>query len=572
MPKIRSYSSTSLIFSGSLERRKILDDLRKKGSFEWNTNSTLNNGLLLTSRRPNWKYFKTASDYMTCFSCLGTYSITNLRHHVKICTANALNGERIVMKLSRIVESRIHQRACYKLKTDIFPIMQEDDIVRIIRFDWLIIIYGNMLCIKHTDVFNEDLIRSKLRLAGRLLLEIKSFSVGVTDFASIFDSELYDPLVNAIRLVGKFDYSTNHYNSPSTSAAAVTEIRDISKVLIGEYIRKKNFDGIRETELFIKLMDTEISVTINKGVINSQAMMKREKTERLPTTQDIKLLAAYADREKNRYFSQLQKGFTLECWRKLSEMTMVSLMIFNRRRVGDIQNIKVIEFEHREFLGGDLFLSLSEKDKKIAQRYARMKVRGKLGRTVPVLIKPDILQCLQLIISHRKDAGIQDGNIFLFALPTKMGTRVKVINAGTVICKLSVLCGAKDPKTLRGTMIRKHLASTCISMELDDNAVAEVADFMGHSEKVHRDHYRRNPMSREVVQMSQLLEAALGNCDEMSDTESDSVNEISITENVIVSDTNITHSPMSAEGNLPATGLKRKRKQSPDEHGRKCES
>lgn len=54
------------------------------------------------------------------------------------------------------------------------------------------------------------------------------------------------------------------------------------------------------------------------------------------------------------------------------------------------------------------------------------------------------------------------------------------------------------------------MPTTCISLELNDALVSEVADFMGHDEKIHRQYYRKNLLQREVVQIAQLLEAAAG--------------------------------------------------------------
>lgn len=59
--------------------------------------------------------------------------------------------------------------------------------------------------------------------------------------------------------------------------------------------------------------------------------------------------------------------------------------------------------------------------------------------------------------------------------------------------KLSNEFGAIDPESLRGTFIRKHMASIAITMELGDNDISELADFMGHAEDVHRKYYRINP-------------------------------------------------------------------------------
>lgn len=81
---------------------------------------------------------------------------------------------------------------------------------------------------------------------------------------------------------------------------------------------------------------------------------------------------------------------------------------------------------------------------------SRMMIDGKLDRWVPVLLQHSFDECLELLLAHRKDAGISDENIFLFALPTASGT-MKYIDTCTVIRDLSKLCAAENPGSLRGT-------------------------------------------------------------------------------------------------------------------------
>lgn len=65
--------------------------------------------------------------------------------------------------------------------------------------------------------------------------------------------------------------------------------------------------------------------------------------------------------------------------------------------------------------------------------------------------------------------------------------------------------------------MRKHMATMCISMELSDAVVSEIADFMGHAVKIHNEYYRQNPIEREIVTVSKILEAAVGKCDDNND-------------------------------------------------------
>ena len=74
-------------------------------------------------------------------------------------------------------------------------------------------------------------------------------------------------------------------------------------------------------------------------------------------------------------------------------------------------------------------------------------------------------------------------------------------------------CGAKSPDRLRGTTLRKHLATKSSLMNLGESDVTDLANFLGHAEKNHREHYRLPVLTREISKMSQLLEKAQGSGD-----------------------------------------------------------
>lgn len=254
--------------------------------------------------------------------------------------------------------------------------------------------------------------------------------------------------------------------------------------------------------------------------------MRREKKQNIPSTEDIKRLSLYLDRERKFYFTELKTNYTYNNWVKLSKLVMASIIVFNRRRTGETQNILMSDFFNSESINEnsnlEIFATLTDKAKEVVKKYSRMKIRGKKGRTVPVLLKPGIDECVELLIRYRT-AGISPLNEYLLALPTISENRARVIDACHLLRKFSVMCGAEDPKSLRGTNMRKHIASMCIGMELNDTVVAEVAEFMGHHEEVQREYYRHNTLDRQVVKMSQLLETAQGHGNDNEDDNDDEI-------------------------------------------------
>lgn len=508
------------VYVGSKERRARLAKLRNRGMFEHNGNRVYNKGRLLVCRLPNVNRPREATDFTTCAKCLGQFTKKYIRSHFKRCNEIDidLKGERSVLVLGRMVEGRVHEVACDTLKNDVFPHMTEDNIVRLVKFDWLIIAYGNSLCDSNPEVFQYSGISAKLRLAGRLLSTLKSIEPGVSDFASLYQPKFYKSVIEAIRTVGKFDPVKKYYGAPSTSKAAVTLVRAVGTMLVSEYITKEDAESQTRTENFNKLFNSGVTTSVSKGFYRTQIKMKREKIEKLPSTEDIRLLAKYINQQLKVCYVNLSKQFSLQAYTNLACMTIASLIVFNRRRTGEAQNILTKDYHRREYLDDKWVATLSVEDQNLAKQYSRMKIRGKLGRTVPCLIKPDVDKSIQLLIHHRTSAKIT--NEFLFGLPTITGIGITRVNACNVLRKLSVLCGATEPELLRGTKMRKHFASMCISMELSESVVSEVADFMGHHEKVHYQYYRKMPIVREIVKMSKILQTAQGDDEDGDDGES----------------------------------------------------
>ncbi|KAJ8970132.1 hypothetical protein NQ317_000097 [Molorchus minor] len=60
-------------------------------------------------------------------------------------------------------------------------------------------------------------------------------------------------------------------------------------------------------------------------------------------------------------------------------------------------------------------------------------------------------------------------------------------------------------------------------MDLQGMDIKDVADYMGHHEKIHLEHYRMPNATRDIVRMSRLLEKAQGidNFDSKQNSEQD---------------------------------------------------
>lgn len=155
---------------GTAERRKIIETLRRRGDFYFNVDNTRNDGELLVERRSKNIYSKLPSDYTACPKCKAFILKYTSRHHSRKCIGPKTKDTRAIPVLGRAVIGRIHSEANSILRLRVFPVLKEDDIVRLIRYDELIIAFGNQQCEKYkASEHHDSMIRQKLRRIGRLL-------------------------------------------------------------------------------------------------------------------------------------------------------------------------------------------------------------------------------------------------------------------------------------------------------------------------------------------------------------------------------------------------------------------
>lgn len=225
-----------------------------------------------------------------------------------------------------------------------------------------------------------------------------------------------------------------------------------------------------------------------------------------------------------------KKNFCPDNWLELAKVTLTSVQLFNRRRPGEIEHLLVKDFKNyvqiSESTDKDLFQTLSGKAREIAKKYGRFTMRGKLMWTVPVLLAAQLFQCIEIILKYRDDARVPAKNTFLFGIPGYNKSYFKYLDACELVRRFSTECGAERPWTLRGTGLRKHVATISVALDLSENDITDLAKHMSHAVAIHKEIYRQPIISTDIVRMSQVLEKAQDvNNDDSNGTDSNDENE-----------------------------------------------
>lgn len=507
---------------GRPERRHLINKIRKKGQYLFNTNSDINTGELKVMRRPNNNSKKDATDFSICPQCKGNYAKSAIRHHYKRCSKKDSTKDRSILSKSRRITCRIHESASVILRDRVFPTMKDDSVTRVIRYDELAIDYGNKLCEKYHDPHFYDMIRQKLRLSGRLLLELKKENDKIDNLFTIFVPECYDHCIRAVRSLAGINESRTGFAVPSVATSLGTLLKQLCKRCITLMIKRRDVEKRHLAEEFLSLLTEDYASSIARTAVETQLQRRRQSKKLLPTDDDIKKLENYLNNMLKTAYDSLKEKFSLKVWKALAESCLISIQLFNRRRAGEIERALIEDFQNYQQVNnttiGTAYVSLSNDEKKAAEKYVRFTMRGKLGRTVPVLLHKQMVKNLQLLLNYRRTANVHPKNPYLFGVSGILKGDYRYLRACDLMRKYSEECGASNPETLRGTNLRKHIATMCANLNLKDHEISDLASFMGHADKIHKEHYRQPILSREIFQVSKLLEIVHGkNNDEETD-------------------------------------------------------
>jgi len=192
-------------------------------------------------------------------------------------------------------------------------------------------------------------------------------------------------------------------------------------------------------------------------------------------------------------------------------MTLAQVILFNRRRQGEVSKMTTDIYRLHAQEANTITSNpeveqlLSPVEKQLSHLFSRIEIPGKRHRCVPVLLTAEMRSAMDLLVDNvlRERAGIEPANVFVFALGKGS---VSHIRGHDILEKTSKLCGAEKPNLLRSTNLRKHIATMSQILNLKNNELDQLAQFMGHDIRIHREYYR---LPNDVVQTAQVVKVLM---------------------------------------------------------------
>lgn len=203
------------------------------------------------------------------------------------------NCFRIKNKRSNMIDGRkqtqyIHSVANKILKTKVFPVLRDDEISRSVRYDELVIKFGNKLTEKYSSEHHYDMIGSNLRLIGRFKIELNKINPDIVELKDIFKPHLFDICIKALRNVAHWDEDLMWFKTPAVAQNLTSLIKKIGKKQRVELIKEEDENLKSELENILLLWEEEIPTLRNKKAVEDQSNQRRLKKMVLPSKEDKK--------------------------------------------------------------------------------------------------------------------------------------------------------------------------------------------------------------------------------------------------------------------------------------------
>lgn len=512
--------------SGNKNSKKPMQKLIGQGDEVFN-NDPINKKELRVARRPNRlkvyekkRAFVKGSDYCICPNC--KLMVRKFTRHFKVCTGLSVGNCKNVKSLGKKLMPNCAPNACDRMRHEILSRMREDNKLKNIRHDGLLVEYGNQLCKHLREPKAKFNIANQLRRLASIKILMKE-----KKFANIMVAYKVDSLINAIETLAsgdEYNASQQFLKFPTVAENMGTIIKAICETRKIQLIKAGSLEELSTVQNFRDTFEVVFKTSLSRMCSRSRTMQRMKKKEDPPPIEDIKTLLCFLRRILKKSMKSLSENpHNVDAIITLTKASCSLLQVFNYRRPGDVECIFLDQFERIISIKEDSnkqYVQLHKNIEKIGEDYGLLTTMGKLGRKIKLLVPTDLRNCLQKLFDLRKEncvTGVPLTNPYLFALPSTILNKIRFVNAYTCLSNYSKACGASRPELLHATNLRKHLATSCLELDLNDAELDDLTNFMGHSRQVHCGIYRRQVVARDIPIIVKFLQNAIHSNEDAED-------------------------------------------------------
>lgn len=376
--------------------------------------------------------------------------------------------------------------------------MKGDDVAFEAKKDPLIAHFGESYLKKHKRERMAYACSNRMRELARLLI---SFRICSNDsklsLKDLIVPSKFSLVISAVREITGYDAENKTFKVPSLAMHLGTSLKQVCQELHHLVLEETPGFKCNSPELtnkvlhdiknFRKLLESRWCIELSSLANKDLQEKKWSRPLLLPLVSDIKIF-----RETSlQYANECIEAFSesrgdSKTYKLLSQCTLALLILFNRRRIGDVQFLKLTDYKNeRKTNSHDFQDALTESEKLLTMEYKRIVNSGKGSREVVILIPKILQRFMDMLILHR-DKYIPLDNEYVFALP---GSKIKWGKGDVAFRTLTSKMDLKYPNAIGSNKLRKHIATVMQILNLSKDETKQFSSFMGHSERTHQEFY-----------------------------------------------------------------------------------
>ncbi|XP_044590316.1 uncharacterized protein LOC123268918 [Cotesia glomerata] len=495
----------------SKQRSEIIQQIRKQGNFQEYLRGTV---------RPTYQSKNRQGEYVPCASCKGLYSKQYLYRHHKVCravkitkdpgTIKHLSASQTLIACSLDTSNTINR---LRVKEEVFNKMAADEISLVAKTDIVIVLYGEQYLKMHKREQLKVVCSQKMREMARFLIQIRKIENNDKfPFIDVLTPSMFEKVLDATKRVAGFDIETNSYRSPSLPPHIGTALKQISELVIAMLLRNPSMFNcqtpdikIKEVKTFLSLINSQWTSEISSLAMRDLNEKKWKKPPILPLTRDVLKFKDYVISVADIAAGYLQLNLNdAKQYKNLVNATLTLTILFNRRRIGDVQFTELNSYYSSYSTSNqeELVKTLSPSEKQLTKHYKRVVTGGKGTKPIVILFPRKLQDYMDMILKVRQNTNlVLEKNKYLFAHPNS----AQWIRADSIIRQFANKCGIQNPSHISSNKLRKQIATVMQLISLTKDETKHFAEFMGHNEKTHNQFYELPQDIYQTAKVSKLL-------------------------------------------------------------------
>ncbi|XP_069102076.1 uncharacterized protein [Argopecten irradians] len=321
-------------------RSILIDKLRKAGNYSHNV-EVLKSGQGEVVPKKSLTQPKSSEDYLPCRFCLGFYLKYDLYRHVNKCPLREgkLNkGTRHQSNSAFLLPSTISEKSSSDFQIDVLSDMTVDNISICAKRDELIIAFGEKLYKKHKALTHmHQYIRTKMRELSRFLLKAREEDTDIVTLSDCVVANKFEACVRAVQSLCGVKCGTSA-RIPSLALKIGFSLSKCANIKLSRALIEGDSVIQDNVERFLKLYSLEWNTEVSSTALRCLETKKWNKPSLLPLTNDVIKYQKYLNNQIDKQ-CMLLKANNFQGWRPLCEALLVSIILFNRRRSGEVERL-----------------------------------------------------------------------------------------------------------------------------------------------------------------------------------------------------------------------------------------